>query len=149
MEPQRVKPAGGTVYRAASEEQRLERLAEWWLPPLIGAGAAAVPMLLMLYVVALTARGDLERIGVLGIIFMILIHVLYGGTAGMLVRRYGVVRAVAIPICPVASLILAETAFLAPSEPWVFILLLVILVLGALCVWLALWLWARKAPTGP
>jgi TIR domain len=158
---------------AAKEEQRRKRLEQEpqqsvkpWLLPLIGAGAASLPMVL------LAARfvwyfdaGDYLYFFTVG-----MIHSLYGAAAGMLIRRFGLLKALAIPVIPALSLAFVvcfalfnisytlllwqygvgfELPYMTPSGRLVFAAATVVVcfVLAVIFTWLAFWLhslWARK-----
>jgi hypothetical protein len=140
--------------RVAKEEQRRTQLEQEphqqvkpWLP-LIGAGAAllVLPLFLALYATGGTKDPELLRYSSIFYIF----GSLYGGAAGMLIRRFGILKAVAIPVIPYALLVgLFASAILGwPStatDPLIIVAIYV--VPPVVCTWLAFWLhslWARK-----
>jgi TIR domain-containing protein len=101
--------------RTRAEEQRRKRLEQApqqqlkpWLLPLIGAGAASLPMLLLAVWVASNVSDPSIYIPY---IFVVMSHALYGGAAGMLIARFGIPKAVAIPVIPALLLILLVGAF--------------------------------------
>ena len=79
-----------------------------------------------------------------------MIYASYGGAAGILIRRFGIPKAVAIPIIPAVLLFLVLSAFYIPKglDPLglvgVFVFLLVLVVMGVLLVFWLHSLWARK-----
>jgi TIR domain len=86
--------------RAAKEEQRRKRVEQEpqqsvkpWLLPVIGAGATFTSMLLFV------GFGSTFFFHWYWFIFLIP-HALYGGTAGMLVNRFGIPQAIAFPVVP-------------------------------------------------
>jgi len=148
---------------AAKEEQRRKRLEQEpqqpvkpWLLPLIGAVVAAPPMVVLYGILRNSQKSsDIEDAWMLFLVLSI-ICALYGGAAGMLVPRFGIPRAVAIPAIPA---FLLELVFLGFLKLWdiagfsllpVTILILVTAVLfvpSYFLTWLAFWLhslWFRK-----
>jgi hypothetical protein len=125
-----------------------QQQVEPWLLPLIGTGAASLPVLLPVAWRAATEEG-VPPVAHLTAFPVVMIHALYGGAAGMLVRRFGIPKAVAIPVIPILLLhlvfILVVRAFFGISMDVLTLLLL--FVSSVICAWLAFWLhslWARK-----
>src|SRR5262245_44586546 len=128
-------------------EQEPQQPVKPWLLPLIGAGAASLPSLLaggLVVASKYTANQQLFFFAVF------ITQAVYGGVAGMLIQRFGIPQAVAIPVFPAYLLLLAVAAFIHQSSYMVnqeglnIALTLVPAVTGA---WLAFWLhsrWARK-----
>src|SRR5262249_45144189 len=117
--------------------------------PLIGAGAAPLPLL------AFSAAITGKSAPIFPIFFSaMMINALYGGAAGMLIRRFGILKALAIPVIPAMILTALSVcafwpAYLSPPRWWddyaAFIAALGMPAGGA--AWLAFWLhsrWARK-----
>jgi hypothetical protein len=134
---------------AAKEEQRRKRLEQEpqqpvkpWLLPLIGAGAASLVILLFLVPSHLSASEGYREPFAFNVTF-VMIYTLYGGAAGMLVQRFGIPKALAIPITPAGLLFLVLSAFYNPKgvDPLAFVMLSVFfLVPVVMGVWLAFWL---------
>jgi len=103
--------------RTAKEEQHRTQLepepqrpVKPWVLPLIGAGAAALTMLL--FTAAIVFSNDVPPRHIRYIFFAaVMIDALYGGAAGMLTRRFGIPKAVAIPIIPALLLLLIVAQF--------------------------------------
>jgi len=136
---------------AAKEGQRRKRLEEEpqqpvkpWLLPLIGAVVASLSTLLAL--VASVTKGQL----VPPVFFLaMMINALYGGAAGMLIRRFGIPKAMAIPVIPALLLLLVVAQKFTPrGDSADFMDLLFLFVLALMAAWLAFfWLlsmWARS-----
>ena len=138
-----AKVAAKEAQRETQLEQEPRQSAEQWLLPLIGAGAASLPILLFLaWMVA--QHGWPPANIVFFVMTFVMTQALYGSATGMLIRRFGIPKAVAIPIIPFLFL-----AFFV-NEGIVFVGYLMILLWSAaaiVCTWLAFWLhsrWARK-----
>jgi hypothetical protein len=94
--------------RRRKEEQRRKRLEQGpqqpvkpWLLPLIGAGAASLPVLVALLVFMLSDPVPMPKEDkIWGVISAVLCG-LYGGAAGMLIPRFGILKAMAIPVIPI------------------------------------------------
>src|SRR5262249_9361389 len=92
-------------------EQEPQQPPKPWLLPLIGDGAASLPSLVGLFFNYLASAGT----GIYQGEFIItdrtavscIISALYGGGAGMLIRRFGIPKAVTIPIIPAFLLLFA------------------------------------------
>src|SRR5262249_20489965 len=142
------KLATKEAQRRTQLEQQPQQQVKPWLLPLIGAGAAllVLPLFLALYATGGTKDPELLRYSSIFYIF----GSLYGGAAGMLIRRFGFLKAVAIPVIPYALLVgLFASAILGwPStatDPLIIVAIYV--VPPVVCTWLAFWLhslWARK-----
>jgi TIR domain len=123
--------------RRTQLEQKPQQPVKLWLLPLIGGIAASLSVLLIALIV--TAIGWLF---LPGIIMASLIAFLYGGAAGMLIRRFGIVKAVAIPVIPYALLVIG---LFATANPLTIVAIYV--VPPVVCTFLAFWLhskWARR-----
>jgi TIR domain-containing protein len=111
---------------AAKEEQRRkeleqgpQQLVQPWLLPLIGAVAACLPpAIVVLGIVTGEAVTVVDLFKGLAFVFTasgfavtMIIHALYGGAAGMLIRRFGILKAVAIPVIPALLLVLVFRAY--------------------------------------
>jgi hypothetical protein len=137
---------------AAKEEQRRKRLEQAfqqpvkpWLLPLIGAGAAS---LLPTLVLALHAMSGGTYPWVITIICII--GFLYGGAAGMVIRRFGILKAMAFPVIPyVLSIVFVLRQTFTPgwSEKLLWAVLAIVVVPTVMCTLLAFWLhslWYRR-----
>jgi hypothetical protein len=86
--------------------------------------------------------------GPVGLFVLVVIDALYGGAAGMLVPRFGIPKAVAIPVIPAMLLLVLSMAFIGISRQQEFLLGIAIFLAPAVVgAWLAFWLhsrWARK-----
>jgi TIR domain len=133
--------------RIRLEEQHRKRLEQEpqqpvkpWLLPLIGAIVAALPMFA---VGALFHDQDTWKFLITSII-----HALYGGAAGMLLPRFGIPRAVALPAIPAILLELVFIVSVETSPSGAMILGSALMLLPAyFFTWLAFLLhsrWARK-----
>ena len=122
-------------------EQEPQQQVKPWLLPLIGAGAAFLPFGLVGLLIGFGGFGTPSEVA------PFIVSALYGVAAGMLVRRFGIPKAVAIPIIPAVFLLLVVGAF-APRDPSGQMVVTVILLVPAVtCACLAFWLhslWARK-----
>jgi len=148
----RLELEGKLVTKEAQRRTQLEQephhQVKPWLLPLIGGGAAllVLPLFLALYATGGTQDPELLRYSSIFYSF----GSLYGGAAGMLIRRFGILKAVAIPVIPYALLVwLFASAILGwPStatDPLIIVAIYV--VPPVVCTWLAFWLhslWARK-----
>jgi TIR domain len=142
------KLATKEAQRLTQLEQQPQQQVKPWLLPLIGAGAAllVLPLFLALYATGGTKDPELLRYTSIFYIF----GSLYGGAAGMLIRRFGILKAVAIPVIPYALLIgfFALTILGWPSSATDPLIIVAIYVVPpVVCTWLAFWLhslWARK-----
>jgi hypothetical protein len=126
--------------KLAASEQEPQQPIKPWLLPLIGAGAAA---LLTLPIVAHVASVE----GVSFLFVFVMVYALYGGAAGLLVRRFGIPIAVAIPIIPAVLLLLLVSTFSPKDIPGTMGGSVTLFVPTVMVVWLAFWLhslWARK-----
>lgn len=129
-------------------EQEPQRQVKPWLLPLIGAGAALLVLPLFLALYATGGTKDPELLHYTSSFYSF--GSLYGAAAGMLVRRFGILKAVAIPVIPYALLVgLFASAILGwPStatDPLIIVAIYV--VPPVMCTWLAFWLhslWVRK-----
>ena len=124
-------------------EQEPKQQTEPWLLPLIGAVVAALPMLVLYGFVSNSNSVDVQ-IAWRFLVFST-INALYGGAAGMLVPRFGITRAVAIPVIPAFLLSLVFSAFVHQFNGG--LLSFVSVASACFFTWLALWLhslWARK-----
>jgi len=150
---------------AAKEEQRRKRLeqepqqpVEPWLLPLIGAGAACLPTPLFVAWLGAPAGGQLPNSIHFYFFAGAMIYASYGGAAGILIRRFGIPKAVAIPVIPALLLLLVVGAFWGwnwslvlwvvvgdRKEPIGWIDGLVLFVPAVICTWLAFWLLSRRA----
>jgi hypothetical protein len=167
--------------QVAKEEERRKRLEQEpqqqdkpWLLPLIGAGAASLPFPVWSLVVVFEFAVEYRPAMWVYVFTIDMIHALYGGAAGILIRRFGIPKAVAIPVIPALFLVFIAAAtfprlavnlvwelgmFLDlkwlsdavahPGFNWLDALIFVVLsfVPAAMCTWLAFWLyslWARK-----
>jgi hypothetical protein len=151
-EPRRLGLEGKLATKEAQRRTQLEQepqlQVKTWLLPLIGAGAALLllPLFLALYATGGTKDPELLRYTSSFYSF----GSLYGAAAGMLVRRFGILKAVAIPVIPYALLVgLFASAILGwPStttDPLIIVAIYV--VPPVMCTWLAFWLhslWVRK-----
>jgi hypothetical protein len=130
-------------------EQEPQQLTKPWLLPLIGAGATFTSMLLYL-----EFRTPLLFYWYW---FILLIpHALYGGTAGMLVQRFGIPQAIAFPVVPAIFLyfvlIIAFYLIYGVNIEYLFtwrniVNILLGFVFSVVSAGLAFWLhslWARK-----
>src|SRR5262245_37162619 len=101
------------------------------------------------------------------------VHALYGGAAAMLIRRFGVPKAIAIPVVPALLLILGVSHIISAESKYgmtiftvvyyllyhrfgpmlvgtpnvLAVVVVVYFVPAVVCTWLAFWLysrWARK-----
>jgi hypothetical protein len=134
------------------EQEPAQQPVKPWLLPLIGAVVAALPSV-VLSGILLSSSNRLDIL--LASVFLVLsiIAALYGGAAGMLVARFGIPRAVAIPAIPA---FLLGLIFLAFARSWdifqgtaqgVFLAPAASLVPAYFLTWLAFWLharWVRK-----
>jgi hypothetical protein len=102
-----------------------------WVLPLIGASAASLPTLAVLALIGANLNYAL---------YHGMIYALYGGAAGMLIRRFGILKAVAIPIVPAVLLLLSSilTMNWGPISLGLVGRDALIFVQVAFCVWLAL-----------
>src|SRR5262249_14838391 len=98
----------------ATGQQSVTQTEDWykpWLLPLIGAGAASLPSLVVLFFNYLAYAGTGIYQGEFIItdrtVISFIISALYGGAAGMLIRRFGIPKAVTIPIIPAFLLLFA------------------------------------------
>jgi hypothetical protein len=133
--------------RRRKEEQRRKRLEQGpqqpvkpWLLPLIGAGAASLPVLVALLVFMLSDPVPMPKEDkIWGVISAVLCG-LYGGAAGMLIPRFGILKAMAIPVIPGFLLIFATTAGLRPRLSDALFVALFWQGLAVIVAWLAFWL---------
>jgi hypothetical protein len=143
----------GTQSEQEPQQQAVWQQVKLWLPqdrpwllPLIGAGAASLSILLIALLI-MASRNVYPPFPHLTIIAS-LIAFLYGGAAGMLIRRFGILKAVAIPVIPCALLFLLFTwAIFMSGNPAFPIIVAIGVVPPVMCTWLAFWLqslWARK-----
>jgi len=129
------------------EERRKqeETAAQRWLLPLIGAGGACLMMLLLMIVMMITVGyGAQDRP-----LFPVFLMTLYGGIAGMLIQRLGIVKALAIPVIPGYLLILLGSMLAGATISLAEVVLFAVVGFGpgAMGAWLAFWvhsLWARR-----
>ena len=130
-------------------DQEPQRHIKPWLLPLIGAVAASLPTLLntllTLFSVALSA-GSYQWVPgfLLFSLSAAMIYALYGATVGMLIGRFGIWKAMAIPVVPLLCVIFVS-GFIVGRQTLYNALGSV--VLAAISVRLAFWLhsrWARK-----
>jgi hypothetical protein len=140
---------------AAKEEQRRKRLKQApqqpvkpWLLPLIGGVSALFPTLLILgWISGGSVAGPRAEI-LYFCVFLPLITSLYGGVAGMLIRRFGILKAVAIPVIPYVLLVESVFAILPTAERGYAGTITTLFVLSSvMCTCLAFWLhslWVRK-----
>jgi hypothetical protein len=143
------KRANERIRAAVLEEERQRKLGELkpWLLPLIGAAAAALPTLVFwLYIsFGTTTKTQYNPSDV----FFIAIPALYGGAAGMLLRHFGILKAVAIPVIPAFLLFVTFSIFAVQhgDRDNNVGTALFLLVPPVICAWLAFWLhsrWVRK-----
>src|SRR5262245_20004533 len=140
-------PCATEAKRAAKEEQRQKR---WEKEPqqevkpwLVGAtGAAFGSLPLPVVIVAIGTLGP-------NMVVSFIICTLYGGVAGMLIRRLGMLKALTIPVIPTFFLLAFNFAFIPDKASWNEVPLIVAVFLGpaVMGAWLAFWLhsrWARK-----
>jgi TIR domain len=80
--------------RRTQSEQRAPQPVKPWLLPAIGAIAASLPAVVMSYL-------PLGGVDSTGLYIAVVANALYGIAAGMLVLRFGILKAIAIPIVPV------------------------------------------------
>jgi hypothetical protein len=100
-ERHRPEPEGKLARKEAQRQKTLEQEPQQsvrqWPLLLIGAAAAALPTLVFwLYISFDTTKTQYNPSDV----FFIAIPALYGGAAGMLLRHFGILKAVAIPVIP-------------------------------------------------
>jgi TIR domain-containing protein len=126
--------AAKKALRETRPEQVLQRVANPWLLPLIGAFAACIPGIALapsLYVK--------ESFAVLTS------QVLYGVVAGMLIRPLGIPKALAIPIIPAILFFFVLVSSVTSWDVWNLVLATVFLVAAGLAAWLAFWLYSLCA----
>lgn len=87
------RPQWGAPRRTQSEQQAPLPVKPWLLPA-IGAIAASLPAVVMSYL-------PLGGVDSSGLYIAVVANALYGISAGMLVLRFGILKAIAIPIVPV------------------------------------------------
>ena len=144
--------------RILAKEQRRKRLEQEpqqpvqpWLLPLIGAVAASLPI--PAFLAWLVARHGSPPASIYFYFFaVVMIYASYGGAAGILIRRFGIPKAAAIPVIPALLLLLVVGAFLGWTRSLVEWLVpvslgtsgwidgLVLFAPAAMCAWLAFWL---------
>jgi hypothetical protein len=120
-------------------KQETKQQDKLWRLPLVGAAAASTLMLLLATVSIAPYEVPLFAAAI--------ICALYGGAAGILVQRFGIPKAVAIPIIPALVLLLATAAVFLPGMT--SLLIGIVFLLGVLCAWWALWLWAGRTRALP
>src|SRR5262249_34354138 len=154
---------------AAKEEQRRKRLEQEpqqpvkrWLLPLIGAGATSLSTLLVGAFIG-GYLGSPEHYHLESLLFFVVFitQALYGGAAGMLVQRFGIPKAVTIPIIPAILLTVVFVALIYfmtfpkniyPLYKPSFVdaddvrSIVYFFVPAVMCAWLAFW-WPRRHQT--
>src|SRR5262249_27136034 len=89
-----------------------------------------------------------DEMFVLFAITVSLIACLYGGATGMLIRRFGILKALAIPVIPyVLSIVLFAFAIIGRPVDWKVDVIAMFVVPPVVFTWLVFWLhslWARK-----
>jgi len=149
-ERHRLEPEGKLARKEAQRQKTLEQEPQQsvrqWPLLLIGAAAAALPTLVFWLYISFdtTTKTQYNPSDV----FFIAIPALYGGAAGMLLRRFGIPKAVAIPVIP-AFLLFVTLSIFAPQHGGGENLSTALFLLAppVICTWLAFWLhskWARK-----
>jgi hypothetical protein len=134
--------------RQGEERRKLEKEAAWaaktqresrpksWMLPLIGAFAACIPGLALAPSLYMK-----ESFAVLTS------QVLYGGAAGMLIRPFGIPKALAIPLIPTILFFFVLVSSVTSWDTWNLAVATVLLVPAGVAAWLAFWLYsfcARK-----
>jgi TIR domain len=201
---QKVEEKRRSEKRRKDEERRnLEKDAAWaakkalaksWPLPVVGAGAASLPIVLIAVLVTSRWHPDpgtwLSFAAVpmfIGppytayafpyFLILCLLYALYGVVAGMLIPRFGIPIAVAIPVIPAFLLafvfvsaffnvthtmnlmtfydgawwlpVIYELGNLANGGALVLFVIVIHLGLAVMCSWLAFWLWDRKYQVTP
>src|SRR5262245_5168877 len=158
LEAESRRAAKEEQHRTQSEQEPQEPVKPWLLP-LIGAGAASLPGLLV-EAWMLAKYGWPPASWYFYLFAAVMIYALYGGAAGMLIRRFGIPKAVAIPVIP-ALLLFLVVAIVHPPLPETIVSVvlelggsgrrwidgLVLAVMAVMCTWLAFWWhsrWVRK-----
>jgi TIR domain len=148
-ERHRPEPEGKLARKEAQRQKTLEeepqQSVRQWPLLLMGAAAAALPTLVFwLYISFDTTKTQYNPSDV----FFIAIPALYGGAAGMLLRHFGILKAVAIPVIPAFLLFVIFSIFAPQHGDGNNVgTALILLVPPVICAWLAFWLhsrWARK-----
>jgi hypothetical protein len=122
-----------------------EDAGDWWPLPLIGAVAASLPTLILIsYPIYINLQGIGPGLPP-GSIIVAIVAALYGGAAGRLIPRFGIPKALAIPIIPAFLLVFGLFSVLTRGQSLEFTI--IVLVASVVVAWLAFWLWARKHPT--
>src|SRR5262249_39612963 len=140
---------------AAKEEQRRKRLEQepqqqdkpLLLPLIGGVAAASVPGPLFLAFLAILG-GRVDESFVNFVIIDFLIAFLYGAVAGMLIRRFGILKALAIPVIPyMLSIVLLYFATIKWHDANRAAEIAFFMIPPVVCAWVVFWLhslWARK-----
>jgi TIR domain len=126
------------------EQEPAQQPVKPWLLPLIGAVVAALPMVVLYGI--LKNSSNPPRDAWVALVLSI-IYALYGGAAGMLVPRFGIPRAVALPAIPAFLLGLVFLGFAESWETFLIPLTGATFVPAYFLTWLAFWLharWVRK-----
>jgi TIR domain len=149
-ERHRPEPEGKLARKDAQRQKTLEQEPQQsvrqWPLLLIGAAAAALPTLVFWLYISFdtTTKTQYNPSDV----FFIAIPALYGGAAGTLLRRFGIPKAVAIPVIP-ALLLFVTLSIFAPQHGGGENVSTALFLLAppVICTWLAFWLhslWVRK-----
>ena len=137
-------PQWGAPHRTQSEQRTLQPVKPWLLPT-IGAIAASLPAAVMSYL-------PLGGQGQAALHIAVLANALYGVVAGRLVRRVGILNAVAIPIIPCVALAILIVAILRFSDQPALaanrleddaVKIVLSSTYGIILAWLAFWLHSR------
>ena len=144
----RQKIAGSA---AKEEQRRSQQQVKPWLLPLIGAVVAALTVLFPLTIELFSSD---PRTPLAWEPLALFITALYGGAAGLLVQRFDIPRAVAIPAIPAILLLLFVFSWTThdKSESWIANLEQALVVIGWSCAFISLTfylhsLWVRKQQT--